>query len=304
MIKRRSGSRTARDRGAALILVVWAVGLMAVIGALIARDAHLDALEGNRLRDALAGQMLVQSGQRMALARLAQRANELSSGFPIVCDLQGGRVVINARPITGFVDINAAQEDTLAALFGALGVSGPDAMSYAARIADYRDGDTAIRAGGAEAPNYARAGLSYGPANRPFTRTGELSEVLGLPPALLSAVQPHVTTHSYSVQIDPRFAAPEVLVALEVFGSRAGMSLEGDAWPLNTDGAAPLFAGVPVVIEVSAKTSSGFVTGTAATYGPQESLLPASRRLLEERATNPEPVLAAGTSLPHPEPCY
>ena len=33
MIRWRSGQRKAQDRGAALILVVWAVGLMAVIAA-------------------------------------------------------------------------------------------------------------------------------------------------------------------------------------------------------------------------------------------------------------------------------
>ena len=134
--------RQAQDRGAALILVVWAVGLMAVIGALIARDAHLDAREGNRLREALKGQLLVESGQRIALARLSQPAGGLSSGFPLVCDLEHGRLLINARPISALVDINAAQEETLAALFAALGVPGPDAASHAARIADYRDGDT------------------------------------------------------------------------------------------------------------------------------------------------------------------
>lgn len=295
--------RQAQDRGAALILVVWAVGLMAVIGALIARDAHLDAREGNRLREALKGQLLVESGQRIALARLSQPAGGLSSGFPLVCDLEHGRLLINARPISALVDINAAQEETLAALFAALGVPGPDAASHAARIADYRDGDTSIRPGGAEYAEYTRAGLAYGPANRPFIRTGELSEVLGLPPELITAMLPFVTAHSHSAQVDPLYASPEVLAALEVFGTRAGTSLEDRAWAGSAEGGA-LFAAEPVVVEVIAQTASGFLTGTAATYGPQEWSLSGSRRLIDERTAGPEPTLAAGAALPEPGLCY
>ena len=304
MTRRRPGARTAQDRGAALILVIWAIGLMAVIGALIARDSHLDALEGNRLRDAVSGQMLVESGQRIALARLSQPAIGNSIGFPIVCDLEGGRLLIDARPITALVDINAAQENLLAALFVALGARGPDAASFAARIADYRDGDTTIRPGGAEYPDYARAGLPHGPANRPFTRTGELSEVLGLPPELVAAALPHVTAHSHSVSVNLLFASDPVLAALQSFGSGASALIEDNTWAGGGDGATAPFAAEPVIVEVIAQTRSGFLTGQTATYGPQERTLSGNRRLIEERPAGPDPVLASGVNLPAPGPCY
>lgn len=303
MTRRRPGARKAQDRGAALILVVWAIGLMAVIGALIARDSNLDAREGSRLRDALSGQLLIESGQRIALARLAQPGDGLSSGKPVVCDLENGQLILNARPINALIDINASPEETLAALFGALGVPGPDAASYAARIADYRDGDTSIRPGGAEYADYTRAGLSHGPANRPFTRTGELSEVLGLPPELIARMLPHVTAHAYTTQVDPVYASREVLAAIEVFGTREGTSLEAPAWAAAAEGSA-LFAAEPVVVEVIARTPSGYVTGLAATYGPQERTLSGSRRLVEERPAGPQPVLAAGAELTQTGPCY
>lgn len=304
MTSRRPGARKAQDRGAALILVIWSIGLMAVIGALIARDTHLDAREGSRMREALSAQLLLESGQRIALARLAAPSDGLSSGFPFVCDLEAGRLLINARPISALVDINAAQEETLAALMVALGVAAPDAASFAARIADYRDGDTTIRPGGAEYPDYTRAGLTHGPANRPFTRTGELSEVLGLPPELIAALLPHVTAHSHSTQIDPAYASTEVLAALEVFGSRAGTGLEDDAWAASADGGAATFAAEPVIVEVIAQTGAGYRTGNAMTYGPQERALSGSRRLIEERSAGPEPVLAVNAVLPEPGPCY
>lgn len=303
MILRRSGQRKAQDRGAALILVVWAVGLMAVIAALIARDAHLDARESNRFRDALNGDLLIQAGQHLAFARLSQPAEGLETGFPIVCDMEGGRLLINARPISAFIDLNASPEETLAALFVALGAPAPDAAGYAARIADYRDADTTISPGGAELADYTNAGLAYGPANRPFVRTGEVSEVLGLPPELVVAMLPHVTVHAYSTQVEPLHASTEVLAATEVLGTRAGLGIDEPAWTQSADGAPP-FAGEPVIVEVLVQTTTGYRTGVAATFGPQDLSLSGNRRLIEERRAGPEPVLAAGASLPAPAPCY
>lgn len=303
MKRRRPGARKAQDRGAALILVIWAIGLMAVIAALIARDSHLDALEGNRLRDALSGQMMIESGQRIALARLAQPADGIASGFPIVCTLPAGELIINVRPVNALIDLNSSPEETLAALFAALGVRGPDAATYAARIADYRDGDTAARPGGAEFADYQRAGLAHGPANRPFLRTGEISEVFGLPPALISAALPHLTAHSHTTQVDALYAAPEVLAAIEVFGTSEGTTLEDPAFTEAAEGA-PAFSAEPVIIEVLARTTGGFQTGMAATFGPQDRNFSGRRRLVEERTAGPEPILAASADLPAAVPCY
>ncbi|HRK68769.1 MAG TPA: hypothetical protein PKY73_14540, partial [Hyphomonas sp.] len=108
MIRRRSGARKARDRGAALILVVWAVGLIAVIGALIARDAHLDARESNLLRESLNAGMLLDSGERMALARLSDPEITAQTAFPVFCEIDGARLLLNARPINALIDINAS----------------------------------------------------------------------------------------------------------------------------------------------------------------------------------------------------
>lgn len=303
MIRRRSGARMARDRGAALILVVWAVGLMAVIGALIARDAHLDARESNLLRDSLTAGMLLDSGQRMALARLSDPEVTAQTAFPIFCEIDGARLLLNARPINALIDINASPEETLAALFVALGVRAPDAASFAARIADYRDGDSTVRPGGAEFADYTDAGLTHGPANRPFNRTGELSEVLGLPPALIAAALPHLTAHSHTVQVDPIYASPKVLTAIKVMGSAVGTTAEENAWGVTAAGDAA-FGAIPVIVEVIVRMPSGYVTGRALTLGPEERTLPGIRRLIEERAAGPEPVLAHGAAIPALRPCY
>ncbi|MBI1400979.1 MAG: hypothetical protein GC148_12710 [Hyphomonas sp.] len=304
MTLRRPGAHRAQDRGAALILVIWAIGLMAVIAALIARDSHLDALEGNRLRDAVSSDMLVESGRRIALARLALPQGDRFGGFPIVCDTDSGRIIINARPITAFIDLNASQEETLASLFAVLGARGPDAARYAARIADYRDGDTRSRVGGAENTDYAREGLPHGPANRPFTRTGEISEVLGLPAELIAAALPYITVHSHTPQVDPVFASTEVLAALNNNSALGGTPQEGGAFALAPDEFVSTFAGEPVVIEILAQTRSGFRSGIAATYWSPAGVYSGPRRLVEERAAGPDPVLPVGVALPSPIPCY
>jgi general secretion pathway protein K len=304
MTLRRPGARRAQDRGAALILVIWAIGLMAVIAALIARDSHLDALEGNRLRDAVSSDMLIESGRRIALARLSLPQGDMLGGFPILCDTDNGRLLINARPVTAFVDLNASQEETLASLFVALGAREPDAVRYAAGIADYRDGDTRPRVGGAENAEYQRAGLTHGPANRPFTRTGEISEVLGLPAELIAAAMPHLTVHSHTPQVDPVFASREVLSAVNDYSARGEWMRDDGALSLEPSEVVSTFAGAPVVIEIFSQTRSGFRSGIAATYSSPAGVYSGPRRLVEERSAATEPVLPDGIGLPAPTPCF
>jgi len=49
---------------------------------------------------------------------------------------------------------------------------------------------------------------------------------------------------------------------------------------------------------------SGYINGRASTFGPEEFAVSGRRRLIEERAAGPEPVLTYGASLPALRPCY
>lgn len=303
MSAERPAGRPGRKKGASLILVVWAVGLMATIGALVVRDAHLGARESRIVQDRLAAQLLMESGVRLALDRLDGPESLSGRSFPYVCDLAEGRLVMDVRPVSAFIDLNAAQEELLAALFETLGASPGLSQSLAARIADYRDADSTPRPGGAEVADYIRAGLAHGPANRPFGRTGELSEVLGMPATLLGAALPHLTVHSASTRVNPVHASAEVRAALQAFGAVVQADLDEEDWDAGMmGGLSPLSAG-PVVLTVSATTPSGRTSSLTRTYGTARSAGGQMRRLIEEHDTGARVIMAAGAVLPEAVPC-
>lgn len=304
MRARRSRPREPQDRGAALILVVWAVGLMAVMAAMVARDAHLDARESRMARESLSARLLAESGVRLALERLDSPAGAAPDAFPFVCDLPDGRIIADVRPVSALVDLNAAQEEMLAALFLALGFDEREAAGAAARIADFRDADGTARPGGAEVAEYRRAGLAHGPANRPFNRNGELSEVLGITPRMLEKVLPHLTVHSYSTRIDPTHAAPVVLRALDIFGAEAVPDIDDGGWDFGARSGPSRIGAGAVVVHVIARTPAGQPSSIRATYGALSVQALSSRPLVETHAAGGTLSLAAGARLPQPRPCF
>jgi general secretion pathway protein K len=73
---------------------------------------------------------------------------------------------------------------------------------------------------------YRAAGLAYGPPGVRFTELGQLSDVLGMTPALLVALKPHLSLYQQS---DPAMAAADpvvrqAIVYASAFGPAAGGS--------------------------------------------------------------------------------
>ena len=88
------------------------------------------------------------------------------------------------------------------------------AHDLAAAIADWRDGNTTVRPGGAEADAYYQAGHDYGPRNGPFASIQELQLVLGMTPPLYAKLAPLVTIWSGRNVPNPAHAPASVLAAL------------------------------------------------------------------------------------------
>ena len=71
---------------------------------------------------------------------------------------------------------------------------------------------------GAEAAEYASAGLAYGPRNAPLLSADELGLVLGFDQGLVDWLRPYVSVASTSAGIDARFADPELVLMLDTEG--------------------------------------------------------------------------------------
>ena len=209
-----------RQGGAALLLVMWVVLLLAGLVAGYAMASRIESLQGNGVARGLVADEAARAGVEYAASRMlevdpARRWAADGRAYPFEFD--GIPVEVSVRDESGKIDLNLAPQDLLAKLFVQLGEPREAAERMAGAILDWRDGDTLVQpAGGAEDANYRAAGLAWGAKDAPFETVGEVEQVLGMRPSLYAAAAPHLTVHAVTATPDPRFAHDVVLAALGV----------------------------------------------------------------------------------------
>ena len=210
-----------RQGGFTLVPVLWTVTLLALIVTLFLSAVRTNTqITANSVELAHA-QALAETGITLGILDLVASAAQPSRQRrypmrqPVSCAAgSDGVVTVAIEDEGGKADLNFADTVLLQHIFTGLGYSRADASHFADAIADYRDSDDLRRLNGAEADEYHRAGLAYGPANGPFTATEELGQVLGLPRDLVARLLPLVTVHSGSPNVDVGFSPPELTAAL------------------------------------------------------------------------------------------
>ena len=206
-----------RQRGIALVVVLWIVTLLALqvsIFNLTVRDAA--ALAGNELA-AARGEALAAAGVELAAARLMQREiarRWQGNGSPHTVELGGARLQITILDESSRFDINEVGDELLASMLRPFAASQATLAQWVDRILDWRDPDSDRRPQGAEDLDYRRAGLAYGPRNGPFLDASELSRVLGMPASVADALARHLTVYSGEGKINPMLASREALLLL------------------------------------------------------------------------------------------
>ncbi|MBE5270273.1 general secretion pathway protein GspK [Stenotrophomonas maltophilia] len=207
-----------RSRGAALVLVLWLIALMTALVGAFALSARVEHLQERVLDDDARGQERARAGLEYALMRLSPdplRAPWQADGRTYRWQFDGARIEIQVLDENGKINLNLADVALLTAYLQALGEPVDNARQLAGAIVDWRDEDSLLQpGGGAEAQDYAAAGLPYGPRNKRFETLGELQRVLGMNGPLYRKMLPHLTLYSRQARPDPRFASAPVLTAL------------------------------------------------------------------------------------------
>lgn len=201
-----------RQRGAALILVLWmVVGLSLVVlaGAQSARlytqRVGLD-LEQMRVDATLA------AATELVLSKLTDD-KELARHYSRV-QLQLGdlQAWVEIVPSDGLVDVNVASPAMLEALFARVGGLTPgEAVVLASRVHDFIDpDDEPSGVGGAEIAQYQAAGSPTKPRNGRLSDLTELRGVLGMTPELYAIISPFLGVNGQQrIVLD---AAPPALI--------------------------------------------------------------------------------------------
>ena len=215
---RRPVSRVPRrERGVALVLVLWILLLVTISTGAYTLMARMDQLEAYTVLAGTQARLAAEAGLNLAVLSIRDpdpTARIVPDGRPYEVPFQGTLVEVRVTDERGKIDINSVDELTLARLFNAHGLELDEATYLAAAVLDWRDTDELERPNGAEYDTYMAAGLPVGPGNRQFGMIDELLQVLGMSWDLFKRIEPGITVHSNTGQPDPAYAPMVALMAL------------------------------------------------------------------------------------------
>ncbi len=205
-----------RQAGMALVMVLWAVVLLAVMAGGVSYTLRLESrITGNYLAKAKAD-ALAEGGVFRGIQGLLERNAELrwrTDGEEYEMEMGGGIVYMSLMAENGKVDLNVAPAALITGLIEVVD-NEVDADSITAAILDWRDADQERRPNGAEDSDYHSAALGYGARDAPLVTVGELQQVLGITPVMFRDLLELVTVHSGMAGVDPMAAPKEVLLGL------------------------------------------------------------------------------------------
>jgi general secretion pathway protein K len=207
-----------RQRGIAVIMVLWITVMLMVIASGFAFSMRSEALSArNALSLAQARTAAAGAIERMAfeLSRPRMAAAWTADGADHTWT--EGELTITASAVdeSARIDINSAPEPLLRGLIEHVGGTDQEVASRIAdAILDWRDPDELRRPNGAEAADYQSAGLPQKPSNAPFETVAEVSRVMGMTPAIFARIADSLTVYSRQPGINATLASRDVLLAL------------------------------------------------------------------------------------------
>jgi general secretion pathway protein K len=217
---RRSAHRNS-DGGFAMLVVISAIGVLALAAALFAKVTSAQVRASAIAVEIARANALAAAGINLAALKLlyiranpnGKQRNFAITGEAFGCRLGNNLLVTEAHDEGGKIDLNFAGERLLRALLLGLDVELARADEIVDAILDYRDGDNVKRPKGAEEAEYRAAGRAQGPKNAPFAAMEELNQVLGVDAELLTRMTPFLTVHSGKDGVDP-MVAPRRLIEI------------------------------------------------------------------------------------------
>jgi general secretion pathway protein K len=221
MNRHLSASRRApaRQRGVALILVLWLTVMLTVIAGSFAYGMRNEALAArNAVSWAQARSLADGAIHRTVFELLRPKVSPdvwAADGAIHAWSDEGARFAVSAIDESGKIDLNTAPDALLKGLLMTAGeLDEPSAARLVDAIADWKDADDLRRPNGAEAADYRAAGSPYLPANALFEAVPDLQRVLGMTPAIFAKVADNLTVNSRQAGVNAVFASRATLLAL------------------------------------------------------------------------------------------
>lgn len=193
----------ARQRGTALLLVLWVTVLLAALLAGIAAATRSHAQAALYGSEHLRAELAAEAGLAHAVAGLhapGTRQRWVPDGRAYDFDFDGAKVRVRVVDVSGLLDLNAASPEMLQHLFLAAGADAARASQLSAAVATWRSGIG--HAAGAK------------PSHGPLRAIDQLAALPGMDANLFARLQPAVTVYSGRNFPDASYAGPLALQAL------------------------------------------------------------------------------------------
>ncbi|MGY6276869.1 general secretion pathway protein GspK [Methylomonas sp. MgM2] len=216
IINRRLQCAQLKQRGLALVIVIWILTLLTLMAGSFAMTMRRDNSVSLAIKTGALTSAYAESGIILAQFMLSQSDPELRWQPNAVYRLVNWESEIRIRVVSesGKIDINTSNEVQLAALINWVIADEWQAQRLLNAVLDWRDADDDTRTLGAERRQYRQAGLPYGPTNSAFQCLEELQLVLGMNEQIFSAMQPFITVYSGQAEVDLRYASPQLLAII------------------------------------------------------------------------------------------
>ncbi|HVH77212.1 MAG TPA: hypothetical protein VM755_20035 [Stellaceae bacterium] len=207
---------TGRNRGFALLIVLWTLVLIAfIVGNLTARGRTEIRIASNLVSNA-AAQAAADGAVYQAIYNLSDPQPDRRwplDGSAHKLRIGAAETVVRVTDEAGRINPNTATPALLYALLRAVGSDDGTAQQIAQEIALWVGSAPGGPQPTEEMARYEAAGRSYGPPGEPLQTLGELRRVLGMTPEIFAAIRPHLTLYGPPLP-NPQSADPTVTAAL------------------------------------------------------------------------------------------
>lgn len=252
--------RLSRQRGVALLLVLWACTLLAILLGGYAVLARTTALQTRYQFAQTRAHYAAEAGLMRAIYSLQDpdaRRRWADDGRVYPFRFDGAAVQVSMIDEGGKVDLNAASPAVLQALFRAAGLDAAAAGQLATRVVDWRSFVIEPSQADRARAMYAAAGRDYGPRHGPFASLEELQLVLGMTPALYQKLEPAITIWSGRSAPDPNTAPPLALAAIPGLDPQQLQAMQAARQQNAVTGMPPIGGGITHSIRSQAELADG-----------------------------------------------
>jgi general secretion pathway protein K len=193
----------SRPCGFALVIVLWSMGLLALLGTRLTTTTRVQLHLAMQGRDQAMAEAAADGAIRETMFLLLGGLQVGAADWQFHRRIGGVDVRIQIEDESSKINPNFASRDVLRGLMVSVGVDQPGATLLSGEIADWRVRTETSVLGGAKIDRYRDHGLPYRWGGRGFTSVDEIGLIPDMTPEILARLRPWLSVYHEGGVTDP-----------------------------------------------------------------------------------------------------